>query len=91
MENYQPQIGRVCKAISGRDEGRNFIIYAIIDEEYVLIVDGKTRLLAKPKKKKIKHLKLRGEVMDKIAEKIIAEKLLHDPEIKSALRAFNIE
>ncbi len=91
MENYQPQIGRVCKTISGRDEGRYFIIYGIVDENYVLIVDGKTRKIAKPKKKKLKHLKLRGEVMEKIAEKIIAEKLLHDPEIKSALRAFNIE
>ncbi len=89
MEQYQPQIGRVCKSVSGRDAGNFFIIYGIVDENYVLIVDGKTRLLAKPKKKKLKHLKLSCEVLEKIAEKIIAGKLLHDPEIKSALRAFN--
>lgn len=78
-------------AVSGRDEGKHFIIFGIVDEDYVLIVDGKTRMIAKPKKKKLKHLKLRGEVTEKIAEKIVAGKLLHDPEIKSALRVFNIE
>ena len=50
--------GDIVLALAGRDEGRKFAVVAVADENYVLIADGKSRRADKPKKKKIKHLKL---------------------------------
>ena len=44
---------------------------------------------AKPKKKKIKHLKNTGEVLDNIAGKILTSAKIYDAEIFSALRKYN--
>ena len=51
-------LGQLVKASCGRDEGRYFFIVKIVDESFVLISDGKSRKLDKPKLKKIKHLKV---------------------------------
>ena len=62
-----------------------------LDPYGIQIVDGKVRRLAKPKKKKLKHLKLLSGCLDKLAEKIKAGKTIHDSEIRSALRNFSEE
>jgi len=50
--------GDIVLALAGRDEGRIFAVLEILDENYVLIADGRSRRVDKPKRKKIKHLKL---------------------------------
>ncbi|MCM8710775.1 KOW domain-containing RNA-binding protein [Clostridium sp. SYSU_GA19001] len=55
---FTDYVGRVAYSKSGRDAGRIFIITSIIDEDYVYITDGDLRPVEKPKKKKIKHLKI---------------------------------
>lgn len=81
------ELGRVVKANAGREKGNLFIIVGIISKDYVLIADGEKRRLASPKKKKIKHLDFRPEVMELIANKILEGKKVFDAEIKSALYA----
>ena len=49
-------LGQLVKASCGRDEGKYFFIIKLVDESFVLISDGKSRKLDKPKLKKIKHL-----------------------------------
>lgn len=49
--------GDVVRSVAGHDSGRRFVILEVIDEQYVLIADGKTRTVEKPKKKKNKHLR----------------------------------
>ena len=53
-------IGDIVRALAGRDEGRLFAVVAVDDkdENYVWIADGRSRRADKPKRKKIKHLKL---------------------------------
>ena len=82
-------VGSIVYSRAGRDEGRYFMVTAILDESYVSIVDGSVRKLAKPKKKKIKHLKNTGEVLDNIAGKILTSAKIYDAEIFSALRKYN--
>ena len=55
--------GDIALALAGRDEGRLFAVVAVDaeDEKYVLIADGRSRRADKPKRKKIKHLKLMKE------------------------------
>lgn len=78
-------IGRVCKAKAGRGKNRYFIICGIINEEYVLLTDGATRKLEKPKLKKCKHLIFRPYVAADIAAAIAEGAPLLDAEIRNAL------
>ena len=44
--------GQVVRSKKGRDEGKVYIIMEIIDDDLLLLVDGKLRKLDRPKKKK---------------------------------------
>lgn len=44
-------VGQVVKSRAGRDRGRTFLIYEILDEDFVLVVDGDLRKLKNPKRK----------------------------------------
>jgi len=81
------ELGRVVRANAGREKGHLFLIVGIISEDYVLIADGDKRKLSAPKKKKLRHLDFKPEVMAGIANKILEEKKVFDAEIKSALYA----
>ncbi|WP_373471681.1 hypothetical protein [Carnobacterium alterfunditum] len=56
------QIGQFVKSKAGRDKGNVLIVFGIVDEQYVLVVDGDLRKLEKPKKKKVKHLSKIGDI-----------------------------
>ncbi|MDD3840356.1 MAG: hypothetical protein PHP06_07245 [Clostridia bacterium] len=56
MKNDKIKIGQLVLSKAGRDKGRYFLIWDIVDQDYVKIVDGDLRKIKKPKKKKIKHL-----------------------------------
>ena len=48
--------GEIVRSKAGRDRGRAFVVWKILDEQYVLLVDGKLRTTERPKKKKRRHL-----------------------------------
>jgi ribosomal protein L14E/L6E/L27E len=83
---YTVEVGRVAVSIAGRDRGRLFVIVGIVDEQYVTIVDGDLRILDRPKKKKLRHIRLRPEILRPIAEKLGGGLKVFDAEIRSALR-----
>ena len=56
--NIPVEVGRICRSKSGRDKGRYFVILDRAEGDYVYIVDGMLRKMAKPKRKKLKHLEL---------------------------------
>ena len=51
------QKGTVVVSTAGHDKGLHFAVVGTEGEngQYLLLADGKTRLITKPKKKKIKH------------------------------------
>lgn len=64
--------GQLVKSIAGHDKGEYSLIYHVIDDNNVLIVNGKTRKLEKPKLKKIKHLSKinkKSEIIDLLDNK----------------------
>lgn len=87
MKKIKP--GSVVFSKAGRDSGRFYIVTEIVDADYVKIVDGELRRIDKPKLKKIKHLKAEGEVVEKIALKLVEGKKVFDAEIRSILRPYN--
>jgi ribosomal protein L14E/L6E/L27E len=84
---YPVEVGRLVKSTAGRDKGRYFLITEIIDENYVHLVDGDLRSKDRPKRKKIKHVKLCPQVITTIAAKLTGGARVFDAEIRSAIRA----
>ena len=48
--------GHVVKALTGRDNGRWFLVVGEQKGPYLLLADGRTRRMARPKKKNIRHV-----------------------------------
>ena len=84
----EPVIGRVCTSRAGHDKGRAFLIVGIFDENHVLLSDGETRKLARPKKKKLSHLHIEPRNADEIAKKFAESKEVLDAEMRNALKLF---
>ena len=55
--------GSVVRAEAGRDGGKYFAVVEA-DEKYCLIADGKSRKLASPKRKNIKHIRVTDSMID---------------------------
>ena len=55
--------GSVVMAEAGRDSGGYFVIVEA-DEKYCLIADGRSRKLASPKRKNIKHIRVTDSMID---------------------------
>ncbi|GAB6273458.1 MAG: KOW domain-containing RNA-binding protein [Peptococcaceae bacterium] len=55
-EEFVP--GRLVCSEAGRDRGKYYLIWNVINETMVQVVNGKERKISGPKKKNIKHLKI---------------------------------
>ena len=56
MKAKPTEPGRVVVSTQGHDAGHWYAVWQVLDERCVLLVNGTTRKLEKPKKKQIKHL-----------------------------------
>jgi ribosomal protein L14E/L6E/L27E len=85
MEKSKLAVGLVVYSKSGRDAGRKFIVIDIVDNEYVILVDGSLRKIEKPKKKKIKHIELTEIIIYDIKDKLLNNESLTNAEVKKFL------
>lgn len=82
-------IGKVAYSTSGRDKDRLFIIIGIINDEYVYISDGDLRVVEKPKKKKIKHLKITSTSADEIKNSLQNNERVSNNMVKKIIQSMN--
>lgn len=85
MELTDLDIGQIVKSKSGRDQGKTFVVFAKVDEEHVLIVDGSLRRVDRPKKKKIKHLAKLNVVSNEIRAAILNNEKINNAFIRREL------
>jgi len=90
-KDYAIEIGRVALSKAGRDAGKTFMIIDVLSDDYVMVVDGTTRKIAKPKKKKIKHLSIKPFILDGIQKKILEGQQVFDAEIRKKLDSLGFE
>ena len=90
MERLTMIPGRVVLSTQGRDEGRYFIVLKVIDENFVLMADGLTRKVDHPKKKKVKHLRMKPIVVEVDGDKL-PNRHLQDSDLRRYLRENGLE
>lgn len=78
----------VVKSKAGHDKENLYLISQIIDEEYVLLIDGKNRTIANPKKKKIKHIISVNAVENQLEEVFEDKSKINDGEIRKILKKY---
>jgi ribosomal protein L14E/L6E/L27E len=81
--NEDYQIGQIVFSKCGRDKGKAFIVVSV-EEDYVHLVDGKTRTLENPKKKKHKHTQRTKTIVEWIKQNLIEDTLM-DHQIRKAI------
>ena len=72
---------------AGRDKGQLFYVIDT-DEQYVYLVDGKSRKLEKPKRKKRKHVRKLPQTDTRVAEKIRNGEKVLNSELRKELASF---
>ena len=79
-------IGKMVLSKAGRDKHHLYIVISQLDEEYVFLSNGSTKVMDKPKKKKIKHLMFFDDINDEIKSAIINNDKGTDLQIKRFLK-----
>lgn len=85
MKPEDCRTGRVVLSTQGRDKGRHFMIFSVLSADRVLVVDGQTHLVSRPKKKNIRHLKALPVTLEQLNEQLAENKLLQNHEVRQAL------
>jgi ribosomal protein L14E/L6E/L27E len=78
-------LGQFCISKQGRDKDKLYIVYELVNEDYVLVVDGDFKKLTNPKKKNIKHLQKINDIIDDF-EKEKLKKTLTDEYLKREIK-----
>ena len=82
-----PTVGSIVFSKAGRDKGSYYIVTAL-EGEFAYICDGDIRRNDKPKKKKLKHLKVTNTVCESISDKISETGRVTNPELRKAIAEF---
>lgn len=81
------KVGDIVISTYGHDTGEWYIVKEI-NEEFVYLINGSTKTVDKPKKKKIKHIYKTEYNSNEVAEKLISESYIQNAEIRKALKFF---
>ena len=80
--------GMLAKSKAGHDAGKVFVIKQA-DSEDVYLVDGRSRTLDHPKKKKRKHIQVIYRTPFTLEEVFAAGKGVTDETVKKAIKEYN--
>ncbi|ABR50527.1 conserved hypothetical protein [Alkaliphilus metalliredigens QYMF] len=91
MELSDIGIGQVVRSLSGRDQGKPFIVIGHLDEDHVLVVDGDLRRLDRPKKKKKKHVAKFNIISEEVKERVENNKKINNAFIRRELERLGVK
>ena len=81
------KIGDVVISTYGRDMGEWYIVKET-ENKYVFLINGQTKPISKPKKKKCKHILKTSFYAKEVAQKIALNRYLQDAEVRKTLKFF---
>ena len=82
--------GDIAVSMAGHDAGSLLVVVAGIDDQYVLVADGKRRKLIAPKKKKMQHLSILTKLCDEDTE-MLKMREANDSFLRKKLSALDLE
>ena len=77
----------IIESLAGRDKGKYFYVMDV-EDNYVLIADGKGRKLENPKRKKLKHVRRVTRTETRVAAKILNGDKVLNSELRRDLATF---
>ena len=86
MNRLPVEIGSVVISKCGRDEGRRFLVVGEVDQDFVMIANGGLRGMDRQKKKRRKHLKPTGKVVEALRSRLAEGRTVEDHEVRAWLR-----
>ena len=78
----------IVKSIAGRDAGSLFFVLAT-EGDFLLLADGKTRPVERPKRKRRKHAALLRRAGGAASQRIRSNETITNSELRKALAAFS--
>ena len=86
MNKYPIEVGAIVISKMGRDQGRSFVVVQEIDDDFVMLADGKLRTMDRLKKKRRKHLKTTGIVVQELKARLENGQTVENHEVRSWLK-----
>ena len=82
MKMFPIETGSVVRSLAGRDQDRLFIVIQEVDSDFVMVANGKLRGMDRLKKKRRKHLKPTGAVIEELRSRLANSETVEDHEIR---------
>lgn len=79
--------GTLVISKAGRDRGKPMLVYRVLDDGFVLVVDGQGRSVTRPKRKNPRHLEPQSLVAYELGAKWVRGEPADDAEVRAALSA----
>ncbi|MPL68188.1 hypothetical protein SDC9_13901 [bioreactor metagenome] len=79
------EIGQLVKSVAGRDIGHIYVVAGFVEPKYVLLIDGRERSVAKPKKKNIRHVNVLNSIAKDVAETLKTGAQVTDEDIRRTI------
>ena len=86
MKMLPIETGSVVRSLAGRDQDRLFVVIQEVDSDFVMVANGKLRGMDRLKKKRRRHLKPTGSVVEELRGRLAAGGAVEDHEIRSWLK-----
>jgi len=84
------RVGQLVRSAAGRDTGKLYLIYDVLDKAFVRVIDGEKKKLTNPKKKNMKHLSFFPEVVESIADKLNLGENVTDEEVAEVIKTLGL-
>jgi len=85
MNKLPVELGSIVISKAGRDQGRAFVVVGEVDDDFVMVANGDLRKMDRQKKKRRKHLKPTGTVVEAAAKRLAAGQAIEDHELRDWL------
>lgn len=83
--------GQIVISKAGRDRGRVYVVYRVLDDRYVLVVDGLSRRVERPKKKNVRHLQPYNQLLDGEVRERVKQGKVSNQELRRVLADMGVE
>ncbi|ANY67071.1 hypothetical protein BBD42_11755 [Paenibacillus sp. BIHB 4019] len=83
-----PQVGQIVKVLRGKDEDSYAVVISVIDERFVMIVDGDKRRFDSPKKKNVLHLELQPVISSEVVNSLLESGRVTNTKLRYVIQKF---